>query len=337
MSGGVDLNNSGIQTVINYAYWLLVFVIIIFIASQGNLLSKVTQLLGWGVFALALLRWGEVLILGNIGAWTGTHTFTQNEYGMLFSTNSPFLLMLFFRTRGNRKVLAAIGNILLWCAAIINGSRSSWVAIAAGLGVMMVFLFISRQINITTLFVFPLVISLGVAIIVNIPTLNQAFVSRFNTFGNLNNDKSYAIRLLMNQKSLKLFESSPIFGVGSSRFRNESAILVIPEVLSYGSQEYFNAKTSHNSYLSFLAENGLGASLPYFLLLGILLINGIVPLLKLLKKNQIWPLAIYLSFLQMSIHMWSMAALSNTATWFVYGLMGAMLMAVKQAKGGSVN
>lgn len=330
LSGGVDINSDGVKTVIRYAYWLLVFVITVFFASQGNFLPKVTELLGWGAMVLALLRWGEVLVYGNIGAWTGTHLLSQNAYGIQFSTFSPFLLILMLRYQGKKRVIAAVGNVLLWSAVAINGSRSSWVTIGIGF-VLFLFFLVQAHSKKVIRFVFflALIIGIAAALISTVPKFSEAFVSRFNTFENLDTDKSYAIRQLMNQKSLKLFANSPIIGVGAARFRLESVPLEIPAVLSYASQEHFDVKSSHNSYLSFLAENGLAGSVPFVILLGILGIKGFVQTRNFVKMNQYWALAIFLGFVQMSIHMWTLASLTNTSNWFIYGLVGAMIMVGK--------
>jgi len=115
-------------------------------------------------------------------------------------------------------------------------------------------------------------------------------------------------------------------GVGISRWRKESVPLEIPRVLQYGSQTYYDNKSSHNSYISFLAENGLLGSLPFGFLLLTLMLRGYQAASALARHDQIWALGIYAGFLGMSVHLWSLSGLTGTAPWFVYGLVAAMIV-----------
>jgi O-antigen ligase len=326
-SGGINIDNSGILTIIRYTYWLLVFVVTVYFANQGGVLRKVTALLGWEVLVLALLRWGEVLIYGNIGIEMGPHLMSQNSYGFQFSTFSPFLLILMIQQRGWKRVLAAVGNVLLWGATLINGSRGSWAGVAAGIVLCLVLFAWAKPRRFLGVLVLLLCIGgLTVAILRGVPEFASAVESRFNTLLNLEDDKSYMIRQLMNQKSIQLFEQSPIIGVGTSRFTKSSSQLAIPALLSYGSQSFFNKKSAHNSYLSFLAENGLLGSFPYVLLLLFLGLGGVKYALRGIRKNEYWGVVIFSAFVAMSVHMWAISTLENTVNWFIYGLLGAVIM-----------
>ena len=198
LSGGTNINTQGILTVIRYAYWLLVFVITTYFASQGKILQSVASVLGWGIMILALLRWGEVIIYGNLGAWTGTHLMSQNSYGFQFSTFSPFILILMIRQHGWKKGLAAIGYLLLWGAAAINGSRGSWIAMAVGLVVCLLILVLTRPSRIAKLLVqLALLVGILSAAWIAFPNAASVVTSRFNTLQALDDEKSYMIRQLM--------------------------------------------------------------------------------------------------------------------------------------------
>jgi O-antigen ligase len=327
LSGGVNINLEGVLTVIRYAYWLLIFIVTIYVVSSGKLQLVLVRVLGWSIFILAILRWGEVLAYGNAGAWTGTHLLYQNEYGFQFSTFSPFLLGLAFLEKGWKKIAAVIGTMLLWGAAAINGSRGSWVAIGISMVALLTILITARKRSFFGMAVLLILIgSVALLIFSSSSQIAQAVQGRLSTFQSLNEEKSYGIRLLMNQKSLRLFEQSPLFGVGAGRFRFSSVELDIPAAMRYANQEHFNVKSSHNSYLGFLAENGLVGALPLAILLIIFAIAGLKAATFLLRQEQYWGVMIYTSFIGMSVHMWVMSAISNTATWFVYGMVAVMII-----------
>lgn len=327
LSGGVNFNNSGFLAILRFAYWLLVFVVTGYFAGQGDLLKKIVSLLGVITFLLGLLRWIEILIYGNFGAWSGTHFMSQNSYGFLFSTFSPFLLIFLFQFRGWKRFWSAFSLIILWAAVAINGSRGSWVSIAIGLAVLTLIFFLNKPKKIIILILsLSLLAVLTGLILVSVPQLSEAVLNRFDTFDRLEQDKSYAIRQLMNQKAIRLFTESPVVGVGPYRFRITSTELNIPSVLSYAPQSYFDSKSAHNSYLAFLAETGLLGFIPFSLLIITLLLRGFTQVRLLVRHNQYWALAIFLGFIQMSIHMWVMSTLTNTANWFFYGLMASLIL-----------
>jgi O-antigen ligase len=328
ISGGVNIDSRGILTLIRYAYWLLVFVITIYFSSRGKVLFTITNILGWSLYGLTLVRWVDALVFGAIGSSrTYTYIMPQNTYGLLFSTFSPFLLILLIQYRGWKKYLVIIGNLLFLGAAAINGSRGSWVSISIGL-VLCIILLIWKQPRRFIQLLIPLIILAGIfgTMLTALPDIAASVSERLRTFQNLEEDKSFAIRQLMNQKSIKLFEESPIIGVGVNRYTLSSVSLDIPDILSYGSQSYFDDKTSHNSFLSYLAENGLVGAIPFGILLLILLFQGIRMTIRFIDTSRYWGIAVFLAFVQMSMHMWANSALTNTVTWFVYGLVGSMIL-----------
>src|SRR5215472_10866930 len=84
-----------IVCVIKYAYWLLVFLVTAYLASDTFVQRRLACILGMGVIVLACLRAFEGLALGKIGAWTQTIFTSQNAYGVLFSAFAPFLFPAF--------------------------------------------------------------------------------------------------------------------------------------------------------------------------------------------------------------------------------------------------
>jgi O-antigen ligase len=324
LSGGTNLDTAGILTIIRYIYWLIVFVVTVYFSSQGTMLVKISKILGWSALILALLRWYEVARYGNLGAWTGTHLLSQNTYGVLFSTFSPFLLLMVFQENKGKRLLAWAGNFILWSAVAINGSRGSWVAIVSGLVLCLLLLTITRPRKFLVLLIL-LLFSVSIASIawVALPRVSEAVSDRFSTFQNLDTEKSYLIRQLMIQKGWRLFKENPLFGVGISRFTQSSIPLDIPIELTYASQDHFDIKSSHNSYLGFLAEGGLFGAIPLLFILISIGAGSFKSALHFAQKSEFWALVVFLSVVQMSIHMWAISSITNSATWFIYGLAGA--------------
>jgi O-antigen ligase len=88
-------------------------------------------------------------------------------------------------------------------------------------------------------------------------------------------------------------------------------------------------RSSHNSYLSFLAEGGLVGALPLAALIVTLAIRGALAAMALNRKGERWALGVYASFIAMSVHFWVLSGLAGTHAWFVYGLVVASVVSAK--------
>lgn len=328
MSGGNNIEGAGIT--VHYLYWLFLFVVVFYLLSEGAVsIQKSIEVIGASVFMLALLRVAELVFYGKIGAWTNTIFFSQNTYGFLFSMFVPTNYYLILEKQGKQKLFAVFRFSIVLMAVLVNGSRSSWIALGISLVVFLFLALISMR-SITPLGTFLLVllvVSVGYLGFRNLMPYNvvAAFDSRFSTFDTLDMDKSYGIRLLQTQKGLRLFSESPLVGVGPARFTREFVELDLPDYMSYGSQEHFNTISSHNSYIGFLAEGGLFASIPLAMLMITLAVSGGIGCIRLLRAGEYWALGVYLCFISMSVHMWSISSLTNTANWFIFALNVAMI------------
>ena len=68
LSSGVKIDRDGWLSLIRYAYWLLTFVVTAYFTSRGNMLERVSGVLGWAVFGLALARLFEAAAWDKIKA-----------------------------------------------------------------------------------------------------------------------------------------------------------------------------------------------------------------------------------------------------------------------------
>lgn len=315
-----------------YLFWLLVFVVTAWLASDFRVQRRLSNCLAAAVVVLAFLRCFEAFAFGKVGAWSDTIFTTQNTYGVLFSTFSPFLFPILLSPRSAKKLMAALGLLAVLYACAINGSRGSWVCIGLGLGVFLLMSLLSRPG--TSL---RLILPVGLAAIALVAsfaassTVRETVLSRFDTFGDLEKDKSYMFRQVMNQRSLKLFALHPVFGVGPGRYRDVYVDLEMPDVFRGRASDMFTRKSAHNSYLSFLAEGGVVGALPLVLLIGLLAVRGCWRAASLNRQGEHWALGVYASFIAMSVHLWAMAGLTGTAPWFVYGLLAATIVLASRA------
>ena len=309
-----------------YLFWLLVFAVSAWLASDVRVQRRLSKFLAGAVVALAALRCFEGFALGKVGAWTDTVFTTQNTYGVLFSTFAPFLFPVLLSRRVLHKLFATAGLLLVLYACAMNGSRGSWICIALGLGIFFLLTLVSRPGAALSL-----VIPLGLAAFALIgvlsasSTLRETVLSRFNTMNDLEKDKSFMFRQVMNQRSLKLFAKYPLFGTGPGRYRDVYAPLEMPAVLAHVDDANFTRKSAHNSYLSFLAEEGGVGALPLALLIGTLALRGCWAAASLNRSGEHWALGVYASFIAMSVHLWAMAGLTTTSPWFIYGLVVAII------------
>lgn len=331
---GILRSSSGMDTeawtlLVQNAYWLLTFVITSYFASRANILERTAKLLSWAVFALALVRLFEAVVWGAVNTYESvTRLLTPNTYGFLFSTFFPFLLVPLFAVKGGNKFLPITRVLIVAVAVAINGSRSSWISVAAGtiFFTLLIFFLRSRKVGMALFLLSTLVVSILLGLNLLPEPVQSAISLRASTFQNLEQDKSYVFRELMLQKGLKLFEESPIIGVGASRFRKESVELELSGVFKLYSQSSFDRKSAHNSYVGFLAESGLIGSLPLLVLILMLAFKGLKAAISHARREDLWALSVMASFVGMSIHMWTISALAGTVTWFAYGLVAALIV-----------
>ncbi len=329
LSGGRDVDTEGWSLLVQNAYWLLTFIITAYFASRANILERTTRILGWAVFALALVRLFEAVAWGVINTYEdNTRLLAPNEYGFLFSTFFPFLLAPVFSSSSKNKLFMILRMLIGLTAVVINGSRSSWISVAAGIVFYTLILLVirPRKGGLAVLLAGVLLVSFLFGFRLLPEPVYEAVNQRASTFQNLEQDKSYVFRQMMVQKGIKLFKESPLIGVGASRFRKESTELELSGVFRLYSQSKFDRKSAHNSYIGFLAETGLVGSIPLAILILMLGFQGVKAGIRQARREELWALSVITSFIGMSIHMWTISALAGTVTWFAYGLVAALIL-----------
>lgn len=334
LRGGADLDTGDIVMLLRYAYWLLlVFPVTVYLISELNLGRRTIRAMAIAIVLTGLVRWWEALAWGKIGAWTQPFFFTQNMYGILFSTFSPLLLALLVDPKTKHRVLVVVGILIVWTAAAINGSRGSWVALAIG---ALLFVSLYFWVNPTKVRGLIWIVFLCIAFVglmqVAPEWILEPVRERYATLQNLKEDKTYNTRRFLVQKGIILFQRSPFIGVGLDRWDKEYVVLELPDYLKLGR---FNRITSHNSYIMFLAETGLMGTLPLVTLLIYLAVRGLQAAIRLARQEEYWALGIYVAFVTMGVHLWVLSGLTGTSTWMVYGMVAGIVERINRIQKGS--
>jgi O-antigen ligase len=328
--GTIDFYNW--KLLMNFTYWIMVFILTICVASTPGVLPRVAKILAVMITLVALARWGETIFLGvGLGQKARLLFSSQNSYGITFSTYAPFLLVPLV-SRGGTRWLVVLTAIIVWGAVAINGSRGAWVGVGSG---VFCFLFLYLRCRPSQIMGIFLIISLSLGIFISLLTvMPKKFLGlaqeRMETFSELDRDKSVDTRKLMIQKGWKMFQNSPLVGAGLGSFRKASVWLETDRVDV--SQRTLNRRSAHNSYFEWLAETGLVGVIPLGLLFLVLGFQGYNATLYLGRKGELWALAIYTSFLGMSLHLIVLSGLKDTGTWVIYGLVAAMIVTARKQK-----
>jgi O-antigen ligase len=309
-----------------FAYWMLVFVVTAMLVHRSGLGASLARALAAGVFALGLLRLAEAAVFGYWGE--GNPQFlSQNDYGFGFSAFTPFATWLAVESRGWRRLLVVAGWLSLLVAVIGNGSRSSWITVALGLVLICLLAGLARsRREAAASAVFVLLAPLPAGVLWMAPSwLRDPVVERGATLGRLDRDKPFQARQLLIRKGIALFRQNPLFGVGVGGFTQTLVPLEIPSALHYRSVEEFNRKTPHNSYVKVLAETGLFGAASLSAVLALLAWQGLPATLARARRGETWAIPVFVGFLMMCVHFWTLSGLTGTAHWFLCGMLAGVI------------
>jgi O-antigen ligase len=132
-------------------------------------------------------------------------------------------------------------------------------------------------------------------------------------------DKSLLIRKLMIQKAEKIFDEHPFFGIGPGNFtkyRVDLDIIAVSHWLNQ-SQENYNKRSSQNSYIMILAENGIFALAVIALIFLWILIRGFHYVYRFENSAEVF---VYITFIALIFYGFILVTTMGTLFWFVLGL-----------------
>ncbi len=135
----------------------------------------------------------------------------------------------------------------------------------------------------------------------------------------LERDKSWLLRELMWQKGERIFEEYPFFGVGPGNFTKYYVQLDIGSVSEWlhGSESRYNSKSSQNSYLKIIAEDGIFALISFLIVFLIIFWRGFY-YIKTFKNNA--EIYIYIPFVALSFYGFILVTIQGALFWLLLGL-----------------
>lgn len=325
---------STIFILFQYVYWITLTCFIISNAHFFSfyLISKMTFL---GLFFLTL----NFFLFNNLFSLPAIQLFiNRNSY--VFTMISTFPISTFFVYKKYGKVaLTAYIIIAIYLMLLTNGRSAAILIFLESILVWSVFFSKSYSV-IKILFILSLpFVFLSISVLnINQPeALRTQLGNRFERIsprfsqlikgegiaGDLSIDQSWLIRELMIEKAKEINKKYPLLGIGPFNFTNYDAELPNSSSSKYfrlyissRGLEYYNERSSHNTYIMILAEHGL-IGLFFYGLLALPLIWRFLRhfFIKSLSMRDL-PL---ISFFTISIYFYAISA-TGTLTYFIIGL-----------------
>ena len=139
--------------------------------------------------------------------------------------------------------------------------------------------------------------------------------------GDLTEDRSWLVRLLMVEKALEIHDKYPIFGIGINHFKAMDGSLRM-HYIEWRLQKYtkhgLNQTSAHNSYFQLLAENGIWG---ITCVLIIVLLCNVTLIVKLALNLSVgYSDLILVGLFGISIHWYTIASFMGGVTWLMIAL-----------------
>ncbi len=152
-----------------------------------------------------------------------------------------------------------------------------------------------------------------------------------NTEYVLRNDMSWLQRQAQIQKGKQIFAEHPVLGIGYTNFVAYDIEIDESQIEADRSLRNIDNRSSHNTYISWLAETGalgFGTKILFFLFI----------LVSFWRKIHLLPdrfeSGLLISFLGMLIYFYTIAAQMGTSTWIMYGIIAGGANALYAKKSG---
>lgn len=317
---------ASMKYILGYGYWMAVFLTMPYLIVRYRLGWLVLNAAAAGASMLAML----VVVEFAAGIPEMLTHLAQNVVGILFSTFgvAPLAVALF---APRRRWLGAAGFALVALAVALNASRGSWIAVGlATLVLLSLDAWVRRRY--TGFLIGVLMSSVALAGWSALPSSStEKFTRRSETLRDLDRDKSFQMRLVLNRKAVALFLRYPVFGIGPGGFYFYSVDVELPRSLRSRGAE-INRAGAHNAYGQLMAEGGLVCVVPFGILLLRLAFGGLRATTRLARCGEVWGLAFFAMFVGVSMHLLVLSGLGSTQPWMVYGLVAGAISAAAGAE-----
>jgi len=133
-------------------------------------------------------------------------------------------------------------------------------------------------------------------------------------------DKSLLIRKLMIQKSMRIFDEHPFFGVGPGNFTKYYTTLDIVSVSHWlhNTEDNYNQRSSQNSYIKILAEDGIFALMSFLIVFIIILWKGFYYYMRTFNDNI--KIYIYIPFITLIFYGFILVTMQGALFWLLFGM-----------------
>jgi O-antigen ligase len=258
---------------------------------------------------------------------------SRNAFVFILLLGIPFSFIYINKTYSRKRVIVII--FFYFLALLLSNGRS-----AAIIGILEILLLIGLLVRKYLFLIFSFFVALFVFVIylqfAEFDSLESSVANGIEDYnprmadllrgegdGDLNEDRSWLHRRLMIEKGMEIFSEFPVLGVGANNFKYFDGKLESLSGnirLNYKSSEYYNRRSSHNSYIQILAEFGILGSF-FFLIL------FIRPFFIFYRKQHIDSAntLILISLVSMLLHFYSISAITGALPWFIIGLANVNL------------
>jgi O-antigen ligase len=329
---------SSVMILIQYTYWILIAIFFILYSKYIDLylfgkwcfygviasiicFYLVRFNLNTGLFALDLFPTRNAFVFTLLTGIPISFFYLNKRYkGVRLFLFFPGFLVALFLTNG--RSAAIIGFIeILFLAGLIYKVQLKLILLLVLPLIVYIFLFQTVQSK-----------PLEVIVADKIEVLNprMAYLLRGEGDGDLNEDRSWLHRKLMIEKGLEIFKRYPILGIGANNFKFYDGSLKTLEDyprLSYLSNDYYNKRSAHNSYIQILAEFGI-LGLFVFILIFIRPIRFFKRSV-FFQSDPLFHNVILISLTSMLIHFYSISSITGALPWLILGLANGFVIVPK--------
>lgn len=303
----------------NYLYWCLT--IVLFVTNHQLINIKlVAKAITVALIAAILYYYSPILKpLEQTFLFRGL---ADNTFAFLLIGFGPISL-LYIKNQYGLGVFFAAG-ISLVLAAFLGGSRSGSLLVSFNFALLSIYFLRNSLLlyfsSALAAILFLAYVSYENEVKILVKNLNPRTYDLLYEEDILEQDHSYLTRLALREKGMRLFEKSPITGVGINNFGSLEAEITYAFAGGENVErddEHIQHASAHNSYVSILTETGLLGSIPLaiyiFYTLFISIKNGF--------RGDEQSFVLSIGLIGMLIHFSFISAILNVYAWFYFALV----------------